>query len=409
MRFFSLIASLLLATFTVAAERNIVRTAKSGPWEAADTWIGGKVPAAGESVLIRPGHRVTYASKNEKPFRAIHIGGTLSFDPDKDTLLAVGLLKIQPGEDTAEEGFDCEAHIEMPKDGVAKPALEVGKPDTPIRKSATIRLHYFEGMNKESLPAIVCCGGRMDFHGSPMSRTWVKLGADAKKGDTEVDVARSRERVEGRRQGDSDGHAGPRRAPRGFVHGGSDNQGHRRRQAHARQAARKRARRQRRLSRRSGQPVAATSIVESADPDEARPHDVSPPFGRLDQLRRVSPPGQGRRARPLCHSLSPRRRHDARQLRRRRVDLGQRQSLAHDPRHELPRRPRLRRLPERRPRLLPRRRHRGLQRPRPQPGRAGQARQAAAEAGVAVRRQRRGRLLVGQSPQHVHAQRRLRE
>ena len=93
----------------------------------------------------------------------------------------------------------------------------------------------------------------------------------------------------------------------------------------------------------------------------------------------------------------------------RRVDLGQRQPLADHPRHQLPGRPRLRRLPERRPRLLPRRRHRGLQRPRPQPGRAGATRQAAAEAGAALRQERRRRLLVGQQPQHLHPQRRRRE
>ena len=63
-------------------------------------------------------------------------------------------------------------------------------------------------------------------------------------------------------------------------------------------------------------------------------------------------------------------------FRHRRLDLGQRQSLADDSRHQLSRRPRQRRLQERRPRLLPRRRHRGLQRPRPQPGRRRSPRQA---------------------------------
>ena len=36
-------------------------------------------------------------------------------------------------------------------------------------------------------------------------------------------------------------------------------------------------------------------------------------------------------------------------------------------------------------------------------------RQAAAQAGPALRPERGGRLLVGQQPQHLHAQRRLRE
>ncbi len=62
-----------------------------------------------------------------------------------------------------------------------------------------IRLHYIEGMDKQSCPAIVCCGGRMDFHGAPLSRTWVKLGDSAKKGDSAVTLG---EAVTGWRVGD---------------------------------------------------------------------------------------------------------------------------------------------------------------------------------------------------------------
>ena len=189
MRLLTLSAILLFASVTIAADRPVVRSAKSGPWEAADTWVDGKVPVPGDTVLIRPGHRVVYASNLDKAFRSVHVGGTLAFDPDKDTLLAVGLLKIQPGENTAEEGFDCDAHIEIPKDGETKPALEVGTPDRPIRKSAIIRLTYFDGMNKESLPALICCGGRMDLHGAPLSRTWLKLGTNVKKGDASVTLS----------------------------------------------------------------------------------------------------------------------------------------------------------------------------------------------------------------------------
>src|SRR5439155_10321866 len=43
------------------------------------------------------------------------------------------------------------------------------------------------------------CGGRMDFHGAPLSRTWIKLGATAKKGDAAVTLA---EPVRGWRTGD---------------------------------------------------------------------------------------------------------------------------------------------------------------------------------------------------------------
>ncbi|MEO8497509.1 MAG: hypothetical protein ABI614_20755, partial [Planctomycetota bacterium] len=62
-----------------------------------------------------------------------------------------------------------------------------------------IRLVYFDGMDPKSCPAIVCCGGRMEFHGASMSRTWVKLGSAAKVGDTAVTLD---EAVTGWRVGD---------------------------------------------------------------------------------------------------------------------------------------------------------------------------------------------------------------
>jgi hypothetical protein len=44
-------------------------------------------------------------------------------------------------------------------------------------------------MNKETCPAIVCCGGQMDLHGAPLGRAWVKLGAPSNVGDTAVSLA----------------------------------------------------------------------------------------------------------------------------------------------------------------------------------------------------------------------------
>ncbi len=197
-----LLAALIVAAASsaaVAADAPLIRSAHSGPWSAADTWEGGKLPPAGARVLIRTGHVVVYDRNSDEAVRSIHIGGTLSFAPDRDTRLDVGLIRIQAGEECTEEGFDCDAHLTEPDQ--PRPALEVGSPDRPIdaKHTATIRLVYFDGMDKQSCPAIVCCGGRMDFHGAPMNRTWVKLGADAKKGTAEVVCA---EAVEGWRPGD---------------------------------------------------------------------------------------------------------------------------------------------------------------------------------------------------------------
>lgn len=81
------------------------------------------------------------------------------------------------------------------------PALLVGTPDNPIpaEHTARIRLHYLDGMNKDDAPAIACCSARMEIHGAPLSRTWVKLGADVEPGSAKVTLSES---VKGWRVGD---------------------------------------------------------------------------------------------------------------------------------------------------------------------------------------------------------------
>lgn len=182
------------ASLALAADAPVlVRSAKSGPWSVAETWEGGKVPSAGVKVQIRPEHTVTYdvQAANDVVIRSLHIAGTLAFATDKSTQLNVGLIKIEAGDSTEEEGFDCDAHLEDADPNMPRASLLVGTPEQPVAagQTALIRLVYVEGMQKESCPAIVCCGGRMDFHGAPMSRTWVKLGAPAIAGSRQVTLA----------------------------------------------------------------------------------------------------------------------------------------------------------------------------------------------------------------------------
>ena len=151
-------------------------------------------------------------------------------------------------------------------------------------------------MDPETCPAIVCCGGRMDFHGAPMSRTWVKLGRTARAGDAAVTLA---EPVTGWRVGDRVIVTATQRQRRergtlrtGPGHGldarPSPRSGRSRRStgrhAHARPA--------RSSSTTSGEgdyrgEVANLSrnvVVESADPGRGpRPYDVPPRLGRLDR------------------------------------------------------------------------------------------------------------------------------
>jgi hypothetical protein len=195
------------------AAPGLIRSARSGPWSAPDTWEGGKVPATGARVQVRAGHTVTYDLSSDRVIRSVHVAGTLTFARDRDTRLDVGLIKIQPGEDASEDGFNCDAHLGKPDPALARPALEVGTAEEPIPagRTALIRLAAVDRLDRESCPAVVCCGGRMDLHGAPLRRTWVKLGATVNAGrvgkgpagsaprDAEVTLAES---VTGWRVGD---------------------------------------------------------------------------------------------------------------------------------------------------------------------------------------------------------------
>jgi hypothetical protein len=203
----------------------IVRTAQSGAWSVPATWEGGKIPLGNVRVLVREGHRVSYDLQAMKPIRSVTISGVLSFAHDRDTRLDVGLIKIQAGEDCTEDGSACEAHSGPPAAGKPRAVLEVGTPEKPILagRTALIRLVYLDGLDRQSCPGIVCCGGRMDFHGAPINRTWVRLAATAKKGDSVITLS---EAVTGWNVGDRVIVTMTGVAPTsGYAHPGSDPKG----------------------------------------------------------------------------------------------------------------------------------------------------------------------------------------
>src|SRR5206468_1010603 len=88
----------------------LIRSARSGPWSAAETWEGAKVPGEGDRVQVRAGHEVVYDAASDRVIRSVHVAGVLRFDPERDTRLVAGLIKVQPGDDASEDGFDCDAH-----------------------------------------------------------------------------------------------------------------------------------------------------------------------------------------------------------------------------------------------------------------------------------------------------------
>lgn len=193
----------LLAPALFSQEPPTLRSVRSGPWSDPGTWEHGTLPGAGQKVLIQPGHRVTYDVASDVIIRSLHIGGTLTFARDRDTRLCAGLIKIQPGADTQEEGFDCHATNTLVPEGTPMAALEVGTAAEPIPReyTALIRLTPVEGLDPNSCPALISCGGRLDLHGAPLRRTWVKLGR-TNKNSAEFDLELA-ERVPDWRKGDT--------------------------------------------------------------------------------------------------------------------------------------------------------------------------------------------------------------
>lgn len=197
----SVLALAVAPQSTYAAPPPLIQSAASGPWSAAATWDAGRVPQAGDIVLIRSSHEVTYDVKSTDVIRSVHVSGRLKFATNVDTQLEVGLIRIQAGDEALEEGFDCD--LEHVAAHAAGPPAElwIGSPDQPIaaENRCLIRLHAIAGTDAKSWPAIVCCGGRMEIHGAPLSRTWVKLTRTADAGATRLFLS---EPVEGWNAGD---------------------------------------------------------------------------------------------------------------------------------------------------------------------------------------------------------------
>lgn len=211
-------ATLIVFSPASRADEATIHSVADGQWSNPKTWDPVRAPKAGDRVLITGGTRVEYDAKSDDVIESIRVAGHLSFAAGKDTLLNVGYIRVQPGDATGDAGVDdVDKHGAGDASGKgghghghghAKPgtdvkaALEIGLPGKPISAAAIarIRLHYIEGMDKEKTPAIVCRpGGRMEFHGAPMNRTWVKLGADSAKGSDTVTLG---EAVTGWRVGD---------------------------------------------------------------------------------------------------------------------------------------------------------------------------------------------------------------
>jgi hypothetical protein len=192
---FAWLMASLGGALSAAADPVIIHSVADGAWSNPATWENGHIPAAGDRVQIRSGHDVRYDVVSEAAIRAIHVAGTLSFATDRDTRLDVGLIRIEAGDEWKEGAPHCHDLPPPPDPSTELPALEIGTFDQPVASGhkALVRLVAFEGDDPDCLPAIVCVAGRMDLHGAPLGRSWVKLERAAAPGENRLFLADSTE------------------------------------------------------------------------------------------------------------------------------------------------------------------------------------------------------------------------
>ena len=184
-----------------------IQSVTNGAWSNPKTWSPARVPQAGDRVLISRRTRVEYDLENDAVIRLVQVVGKLSFSRKCNTRLEVGVLKVQNSDVCSENGFACDFEGANPQGEPLKaqsgklPTLEIGTLESPIPAefTAVIRLHYLSGLDQRDAPALVCCSARMELHGSPLNKTWVKLGRNVSTGDRSVELQQD---VSGWRVGD---------------------------------------------------------------------------------------------------------------------------------------------------------------------------------------------------------------
>ncbi len=173
---------------------NFIESIQSGNWSNASTWNTGSVPQAGDDVRINRGHTVVYDRSSSNVLHSVLANGRLEFARDRNTLMEVGLLVTSNNENFDINSNSCQEHAGHHTQGGpvdSEAAIVIGSPNNPIPENvtATIRLAYFDDHDPSCAPGIISHGGRMDFHGAPIDKTWVKLGATMQPGANTVTLA----------------------------------------------------------------------------------------------------------------------------------------------------------------------------------------------------------------------------
>jgi hypothetical protein len=154
---------------------------RDGAWSNPSTWSGGRVPSAGDSVLVAAGTTVTYDALSDSPIACVDIAGTLRFRTDANTRLTVGTVTV-----------------------LAAGRLEIGTADAPVADAASAEIVIADSpldttRDPEQFGGGIVGLGTVRVHGSPRTPAFVRLAAEPLAGQTRLVLA---ERPSGWRAGD---------------------------------------------------------------------------------------------------------------------------------------------------------------------------------------------------------------
>jgi hypothetical protein len=147
-------------------------TVKSGRWSDPTVWSNQRVPRFGEVVQVSSGTVIDYDTVSTTSIRAVGVnpGGTLRFSSKVSTRMTVGTLIVFEGG-----------------------SLQIGQANNPVSVNAKAEI-VFDGswLYAPTDPKQYGVGllgfGEVSVYGAPKSRTWLRLGAEAKAGDSYIDL-----------------------------------------------------------------------------------------------------------------------------------------------------------------------------------------------------------------------------
>jgi hypothetical protein len=159
-----------------------VASVASGAWSSPSTWSTGKVPSAGEGVLVAADTRVAYDVISDAKVQCVDVEGVLAFRPDRATRMVVGTITV------LESGL-----------------LEVGTVETPIAADVTAEIVILDqpieaAIDPEQLTRGLVGLGTVRIHGALKTPTFSRVVAEPLTGQTSLQLEQP---VSGWRVGDT--------------------------------------------------------------------------------------------------------------------------------------------------------------------------------------------------------------